>query len=120
MAAEQETIANRALFMPLGARIPANSAVMIPVRNASCVSTSSATSRAAAANGIAKSQMTGSLNGGPYGDILAATLSPKVKPTFINAVWTSIAEPTKASAFFLLTVSALLELRCSANFHADQ
>ena len=103
--------------MPPGASMPANSAVMIPVRNASWVSTNIATSSAAAAKGIAKFQMVGSLNGAC---IRAATLSPNVKPTLISAVWTRIAEPTSANAFCLLKLSALPLLLCSANFQAAQ
>ena len=68
----------------------------MPVRNASCVSTSITTSSAAAAKGIAKFQSVGSLNGAVFMPL--ATLSLSVKPTRINAVSTTIAEPTRANA----------------------
>ena len=90
---------------------------MIPVRKASCVSTSTATSSAAAANGMAKFQMTGSLKGAC---IRAAKLSPNVNPIFISAVWTRIADATNANALCLPRLSALPAPLCSANFHAAQ
>src|ERR1043165_8972094 len=58
-------------------------AVITPVRKASCVSTSIATSNEAAAKGIAKFQSAGSLSGA---GIRPPPLAPKMKPTFITAV----------------------------------
>src|SRR5678815_4521808 len=120
MAAEHDTMANNALFMPVEANRPAKRAVMIPVRKASWVSTSIATSKAAAAKGMAKFHIAGSLNGGPDWDIQAAMLSPNVKPTLINAVWIRIAEPTSANALCLPSVRTPRELLCSVNFQPAQ
>ena len=88
----------------------------MPVRKASCVSTSITTSSAAAAKGIAKFQSIGSLNGAVF--MRLATLSQR-KPTRINAVCTTIAEPTRANARVFESDSAEAVLRCSVNFQTD-
>src|SRR5678815_6162059 len=103
---------------PAGARMPAKSAVTIPVRKANWVSTSIATRSAAAANGMANDQIVGSFIGALF--IWKATLSLTVTPTRINAVSTMIAEPTSANAFRFERASPDVVLRCSVNFQAAQ
>ena len=98
--------------------MPANSAVTIPVRKASCVSTSMTTNSEAAAKGIAKFQRLGSLKGAVF--IPFATLSLSVKPTRIKPVSTTIAEPTRKNARVFDRDSADAVLLCSVNFHTAQ
>src|SRR5882672_4045128 len=98
--------------------MPANNAVTIPVRNASCVSTSMTTNSDAAAKGIAKFQKVGSLNGAAFMPL--ATLSASVKPTRINAVSTTMADPTSANARVFESDKADAALRCSVNFQTAQ
>src|SRR6266851_6882471 len=104
--------------MPVGASKPANNAVTIPVRNASCVSTNITTNNAAAAKGMAKSQIIGSLKGAVV--ILPAIASLNVNPIRISAVSTTIAEPTSANARHLESEITDAVLQCSVNFHTTQ
>src|SRR5882672_7218017 len=117
-AAAQEIIAYSDCWIPVGASMPANNAVTIPVRNASCVSTSITTNSEAAAKGMAKFQKVGSLNGAVFMPL--ATLSLSVKPTRINPVSTTMAEPTRANALVFERDNTDAVLRCSVNFHTAQ
>src|SRR3712207_9592635 len=96
MAAEDETSAKQEVSIEPGASSPAKSATSTAVINANCVSTSSVTSRAAAAKGTAKVQSETSFVGACVD--CEAMDSASAKPTRMSSRPQSTEMPTRAKA----------------------
>src|SRR6266571_6993390 len=75
-----------------------------------------ATNRDAAAYGIAKLNIAGSLNGAC--ELVPANPSPIINPNLTTAVWTMIAEPTRANVRRVEIARLIDELRYSTNRQA--